>query len=582
MKDEARNTGHRLSLWGRETRLRSKPIGFVSAGLIEPLKEEPDDVRDRQTSDGVSEPEVVVEDTIHQPLSTLSAAEGERLNPETAEQQALDSVEPSTSTGPVTTTPITGTSVVDVPQPEGIAFVIDVTGDKSLKAHMTGSPPHIPDPQSAAEESDSSSEVILFKGRANLNRGKEPVEQKHMEQAIALDTIRYEIKAVETEMATDPTRLLDHAIQPSARPRRRDRRPKFKEVDDDEDAIIADYIANMAEDSADGDDCPSRPPFVSRDLGANDVGLGNDTSELSVSSDDSAGSDDCQDGEAGTDGDMVDRKSWEDNDTASPTMDDETLARLLAKQEELGMGSDELLLVSGTASGQGSVYFGRNSQKSGRGKGVNARSQLLFPSANVVADAFDDLDLMDWERPSLRNQRKRGRRAQPPVFGLSDSEMEETLQTAWQKDRESKKSRKIRREELRAQGLLGKHAKPDDPRLRYPTGMSLEDIKTEMRSFLEGTEPRYETGSHYTLIHWLLCFKVTDTWPGSNCLQWTSQRGRLSTSSPASSRSNRNPLVAESNGARHSSGPNTQHAIPRIIWKLPYLHWPEGTSHAWT
>ncbi|OIW26782.1 hypothetical protein CONLIGDRAFT_601474 [Coniochaeta ligniaria NRRL 30616] len=476
MKDEARNTGHRSSLWGGDTRLRAKPIGFVSAGLIEPLKEELQDVRDDQSSKRVGEAEIAMEeDAIHQAFS-ISATEDEDLTLTTLEPP-LDLTKPSTPTDRTTATITTGTDAVDVLQPEGIGFIIDVTGDKSMAANLTNSPPPIPDPQSPAEESDSSSEVILFKGRANRNQGKEPAEQKRMKQTITLDTIRYEIKAVEAEIALDTNRH-SNAMPPSARSHRQNKRGKFKQIDDDEEAIIADYIANMAEDSDDGSGRPSRQPVISGDLGADDGNLGIDTSEGSVSSDDSAGFDDGQERETAIDSDLVDRQGSEDDDMASPTMDDETFARLLGKQEELGMGGDELLLT--------------NSQKSRRAKGVNTRTQGPFSGTNAVADAFDDLDLMDWERPSLQNKRKGGRRGQPPVFGVSDSEIEQTLQTAWQKDRESKKSRKLRREEQRAQGLLGKHSNPDDPRLRYPTGMSLEDIKTEMRSFLQGTEARLE------------------------------------------------------------------------------------------
>ncbi|KAH8904568.1 hypothetical protein BR93DRAFT_883114, partial [Coniochaeta sp. PMI_546] len=484
MKDEARNTGHRSSLWGGDTRLRTKPIGFVSAGLIEPLREEPQGVRDDPSSKEVSDAEDAIEDTVHQPISVLSATEVENLT------VPLDSRRPSTSTSPANAATTTGISNVDVPHPKPSGFIIDVNGDKTLAAHLTNSPPHMPDPQSPVEESDSGSEVILFKGRANISQGRQPIEQKRVVETITLDTIRYEIRAVEAESALDSNQALNHATQAAARSQRRDKRGRFQEVEDEEEAIIADYIANMAEDSDDSDERHSPPTFVSGGLGADEGDLGDETSDLSASS--SAGSDDGQKGPTAIDDDEADQQDSEDNDMSGPAIDDETLANLLAKQEELGMGSDELLLASGMGHGQASAYYGRQSRKPQRGKRFSTRTLGPISTASTVADAFDDLDLLDWERPSLQNQRKRGRRGQLPVFGLSDSEMEQTLQKAWQKDRESKKSRKMRREELRAQGLLGKHGKPDDPRLRYPTGMSLEDIKREMRSFLEGSDPRLE------------------------------------------------------------------------------------------
>jgi hypothetical protein len=262
---------------------------------------------------------------------------------------------------------------------------------------------------------------------------------------------------------------------------------------DEEDAILADYIANMAEDSDDGDEAPSRKPFTAQNLGADDDEFGNDSATANMSSDDGDASDGEKESESiDGDDDVMDDENSEANDPASPTIDDETLAKLLTKQEELGMGSDELLLVSDIAGGRGLPHHttSNSRQSRRRGKGADPRTRGLFTSASAVADAFDELDLVDWERPSLQNKRSRGRRGQLPVFDVSDSEMEQALQAAALKDRESKKSRKMRREEQRAQGLLGKHANPDDPRVRFPTGMTLEDLKTEMRTFLLGSEPR--------------------------------------------------------------------------------------------
>jgi hypothetical protein len=489
MQDEARNTGHRSSLWGGNTRLRARPIGFVSAGLIEPLKDETQKEQDDGSSKGISEVGIPIEGAIHQPPVALPTEEQD-LPGETAEQP-LDSTKPSTSPGPAALTFTAGTSPRGVIQPEAMGFIIDVTGDKTLAANLSKSAPRIADPQSSADESDSSSEVILFKGRNKTNWGREAAENKRTVPSMTLDTIRYEIKAVEAEIAQDTDKSSNQAVSFRARSRSRGRHARGEGLDEEEDAIIADYIANMAEDSdEDEDERPSRQPFLSVDLGADHGGFGHDNSESSVFSDDSAASDDDQEGEIAMDRHVLSGQNSDDDNMASPTMDDETLARLLAKQEELGMGSDELLLASGVTGGRGLAYYGNSPRKSRYGKGTNNRNPGTFRGASAVADAFDDLDLMDWERPSLQNQRKGGRRGPPPVFGLSDSEMEQKLQAAWQKDRESKKSRKMRREELRSQGLLGKHADPDDPRLRYPNGMTLEDIKAEMRSFLEGSEPR--------------------------------------------------------------------------------------------
>ncbi|KAB5518794.1 hypothetical protein GE09DRAFT_1044698 [Coniochaeta sp. 2T2.1] len=485
MKDEARNTGHRSSLWGGDTRLRAKPIGFVSAGLIEPLKkDESQAAQDDAPSEGLVDDVIATDDAALQLRPDTLAVEEETSPALEVPLQSLDLSGSPTSPAPAAAPAAERSASDRSSQAASIGFVIDVKGDKKLAAQLINSTPHIPDVESIAEESDSSSEVILFKGRGNTIPSKNSVEQKRAEKTVFLDTIHYEIQSDVTKGA--PDRAVPCS---SARLDRQQKPDNFMDSDDEEAAIIADYIANMAEDS--GDDVgepPSRLSLLNGDLGGDTGHFGNFASESSVSSDDSAASGDDDEDENAINGDMADGHLSDSDRLASPTIDDETLARLLGKQEELGMGSDKLILASDTVGNQGSTPRG----KSRRGKGVNARMQGAFASASAVADAFDDLDLMDWQRPSLQNQRKRGRRGQPPVFGLSDSEMEQNLQTAWQNDRESKKSRKIRREELRSQGLLGKHADPDDPRLRYPTGMTLEDIKSEFRAFLQGSEQRLE------------------------------------------------------------------------------------------
>lgn len=100
----------------------------------------------------------------------------------------------------------------------------------------------------------------------------------------------------------------------------------------------------------------------------------------------------------------------------------------------------------------------------------------------------DDLDMMDWERPSLQ-RKKKGKGAQAQInFNVSDSEMERALQAAWKNDRLKKSERKKQREELRALGMLGKKVNPEDLRVKYPDGMSMEQVADEFRAFLFGTD----------------------------------------------------------------------------------------------
>ncbi|KAE8399336.1 hypothetical protein BDV37DRAFT_297786 [Aspergillus pseudonomiae] len=111
----------------------------------------------------------------------------------------------------------------------------------------------------------------------------------------------------------------------------------------------------------------------------------------------------------------------------------------------------------------------------------------IFASATAFADALEidpyyGLDIMDFSRPSLR-RKKRGKHRNPDLV-LSDSELELELENAWRNDREKKKARKQKREELRSQGLLGRGASDPDLRSKYTNGMGFSDLKMEIRVFL--------------------------------------------------------------------------------------------------
>lgn len=102
-----------------------------------------------------------------------------------------------------------------------------------------------------------------------------------------------------------------------------------------------------------------------------------------------------------------------------------------------------------------------------------------YPSAEAVADAFEQLDVTGW-----------GRSLDEFHLHLSDSELETTLRKSWQKDRMRKKEKRKARDELRSQGLLKKNADPNDSRIKYPNGMSLDDLKAEFYLFLSGSNKR--------------------------------------------------------------------------------------------
>ena len=179
-------------------------------------------------------------------------------------------------------------------------------------------------------------------------------------------------------------------------------------------------------------------------------------------------------------------------------MTDEQLARMLSKQEEFNIGSHDLLLYDGAEK-----YFsldkvtqmssqGRASGQNSKSKKEKSRRSNGFPSASLMADVleqdpYNGFDIMDQDRPSLRKKVK-GRKGKFPLE-LSDSEVEKTLQSQWEDDRDKKRMRKQEREEMRAQGLLGRKGKIDI-NAKYPTGMPLADIKAAVRVFLGSTDEK--------------------------------------------------------------------------------------------
>ncbi|KAF2025029.1 hypothetical protein EK21DRAFT_104228 [Setomelanomma holmii] len=184
----------------------------------------------------------------------------------------------------------------------------------------------------------------------------------------------------------------------------------------------------------------------------------------------------------------------EDSSDDDEELDDETIARVLQKQEELGLGSDEVLLYGGddffdfptTSRGTFSKRGRPNRKRQARGRG---KREAIFPSASAMVDAlamdpYGGFDIMDTERPSLK-PKKKGRRGQMPPE-LDDSDLNEQLQNAWEADRAKKRLKKAQREELRQQGLLGRKGKSADLKVKYRDGMDMTDVVDEIREFILG------------------------------------------------------------------------------------------------
>lgn len=454
MQQLALNTRNKASHWDQNSSLRGRPITFVSGGFVEPLTEVdlsgnliPNKAATNATSsDETNLPKVSDEKStqIMSPAPILPAKEATKPNPTT--QQAI-----------------------------------------------------------ADDSSDSSDEVILFKGRDTRKDFQPNLHIEGVSKPMSATAHKSFVTSSPSHPSLSGHGSLDLLIADS-------------DKGDGSDAAANDYIENMTtEDMAD----------MVRQLAANHRDLGGFDNDIiiNIASDDSDDSDESNSSDHGNgddDGGTIsprvtqdragkrDRPNTRQGETHAATdngsdtdgsddawqfatdSDEEHLARLLAKQEELGIVGDELILLDTNSA---TARHGRLNKRPKRSKGSPPWSHTAlakydftkgyrassgsYPSAEAVADAFEQLEVTGWTggRGGLELE-------------ISDSELENTLKASWQKDRQRKKDRKRAREELRAQGLLGKNANPSDPRIKYPNGMSLDDMKAEFQSFLLGSEHR--------------------------------------------------------------------------------------------
>lgn len=483
MRDEARNTASHQSALSWGSKLRDKPVAFVSAGFIEPLKDlEPSDDIDATNVDKSAEPPM---DTCGDDVS------GEPEVTEDVSLQVTELIEVVATVDedtPAVSEPASQGQLEDTDQAAGVPdsdakelFFYDLEGDQGTTS-LSVPPPKIPSPRSSLGASDSSEEVILFRGRSANARGT----LQKPEGAPSVSTKR-PLPQAEAKVQPAPSpapAVLDTTdsqnIALVSRPRRkksRSRRSPSRHAktteDEEEDAILADYIANMAADS-DDDFITRQLQSLSgqRDLGgehhAVDIGA-SDGEKCPVGSDLVGNETTSSEGSGVSDAEEDDEFMERDEDQQDMDADtnDDALVRFF-RQDELDIAGDELLLASSSSYTQ--IGGTKRRSKHSLNKLANAMS---------VADAFDSLDI---GRPARKRRSK-----QPPNFNVSDSEIEAALQSAWRRDRERKKKRKMERDTLRAEGLLGKNVNPDDLRIKYPSAMTLDDMKAEMTSFLLST-----------------------------------------------------------------------------------------------
>jgi len=240
-----------------------------------------------------------------------------------------------------------------------------------------------------------------------------------------------------------------------------------------------------------------------------DEEIGFDIDDISDDEDDAASDYDSSDLES--DLAQEEKEAWEDEEDLRQrridSYDDETLARLWAKQGEMGIVGDELVIDDGAFMGEDVDGFGDlDEAKAGLQdlasssfarstvKRSNNKRGMSFPSASALADSVDQygdagFDIMDFERPSLRPKRGGRKGKMPPELeALSDDELKNEMLGHWGNDREKKRLKKAEREELRMQGLLGagvaKKGKADLSQ-KYQQGITTTQIHLELRVFLQ-------------------------------------------------------------------------------------------------
>ncbi|KAI1612426.1 hypothetical protein EDD37DRAFT_642575 [Exophiala viscosa] len=571
MSQEARNTERHASGWGT-TRLRDQTVAFVSAGSL--VRDELDD-EEKQDDTEQERGDLPSEDPRPEQLKARVDDHVEEQPQHTDEQdgntEAASAQTPSPAPAPAPTAAL---------------------------------PPKDTQPRRVSVSSDSSGEEILFAGRQNAGQSRartikgpprnlSPPAQEPLDDSADFQTTEQSDAAPQNDV-TSPSRKFKPI---SLRSKKMDRRGKLRlrstNKRDEEEAIMNDYIANLAmnDDSEEDDDedeggkpagkrnehfrffdgtaeanvkvqiqrLSAQQPKSPKpdqaidwdsadledfdDLSTTDEEMGEisqvlrhrvresgaqylvtaegqevgearwvlkanlqsdsaveeirifeeiqafDIQETSEDSDNESGSDEALD-------DLVEDIESEDDENArilahASRMTDEQIARALAKQEELGMGGDELLLFDGDVgngdddivvdeftAGDEFIPFSTKSHLSSRGKSKrNRRLRDSFPPAEAFADALEQdpygaFDIMDFDRPSLK-PKKRGRKSDPLNWGLDDEELAEHLHSTWSKDREKKAARKQDKQEAREAAML------DSSERSHPAA-----IKAEIRQFL--------------------------------------------------------------------------------------------------
>lgn len=487
LTDEARTTAHGATAWSKDSRLRSRPITFVSAGCVDPLKQLEDQLQRRalealghilraspgdneaHKSETADDPQADVGSIVEDGDMAVDDQEVDMHGSErgVTEQSSCSPRGTEDTTGQSSirrqTSPCGGP--VEAPErtiprePGSPLFFFDTTRDESRDNKVTrmerqsfaaNAPLGVGAGQSSnAPDTDSSEEdVILFKGRRH--HGRTALAAKSTTGAFDLDALQTEIRVVGGVSGSPGRGPLNRLPPVSTRTQkkrekneikrnkknRKSRSAKGKDAhmhvastnDDEEEAIVADYIANMRQQ-------------------------------------------------------MIEEESSSDE-----SLQDMVRAELPTAPDPSNTGNDGAKHSSDTDSGAADsprctddLSITEASVVTARGLGEDAACHL--ESDLTIVDT--NLQQSTVVKPSRRSK------AQLPSFlHLSDSDLESQLIMSFESGRLKKAEKRKERERLRAQGVLGSKVREDDTRTKYPTGMKLEQVADELRSFLNSNQAR--------------------------------------------------------------------------------------------
>lgn len=583
MTEQARNTERHVQGWGN-TKLREQGISFISAGKMNEEEEEEEDVRE-ETAQGQDQDL----DADRVPGPSFVQDNDDQLQGDSHE------VHDSQSPPEPVLEPRAGSSAHDPILDMHVEHVpLDVSGQMDANPISTLAIRH----SRSASSSSSEADQIVFRGRQQSSVPPSAPASR------ARSTVQVEEKS--PPRPAEKPKLVPVISQPAPvrQNSRRQRRGRGGRSAADEDAIMQDYIANMAMDDSDDDEEDSAEAHktskpvrknehfrffegsgednvkvktkrqgaasknVSKSMAELVQALDWDSEDLEIFDDFSTTDDDISDVEQvlrqrersrgsqylvtakGADGgdpkwvssdklisesarreilifeeiqamefeensfdedededestdeeaeqalnDLIGHIESEDDENArilehASRMTDEQIARALAKQEELGLGSDELMLFNGDVGDDDDdmedafganddfVSFSLRQHTSNRGRSKRNKKRDTFPSAEAFADALDQdpygaFDVMDFDRPSLR-PKKKGRKSDFPYdLEIDDDDLKDQLVSTWARDREKKASRKREKEEARMSAAI------DASERNEPAA-----IKAEIRRFL--------------------------------------------------------------------------------------------------